>query len=75
MYDLTVHVYFFVVVFSQKKRLSLVGAPAANGEDGFGVLQQLEIGEQVSYNTTILQCVQMNNNMQCMKLTFLCFLW
>lgn len=44
---------FFSCEFSQKEQLSLVGAPAANGEDDFGVLQQLEIGEQVSYIATV----------------------
>ena len=38
---------------SQKKQLSLVGPPATSQEDDFGVLQQLEIGEQVSHKTCI----------------------
>ena len=40
---------FFVCSCSQLKQLSSVGSPSASNEDSFGVLHQLEIGEQVRY--------------------------
>lgn len=40
---------FFVRSCSQQKQLSSVGSPSASNEDTFGVLHQLEIGEQVRY--------------------------
>ena len=38
---------------SQKKLQSSVGPSATNQEDDFGVLQQLEIGEQVGHNACV----------------------